>query len=889
MNHSNPPAPFKTVFNTLPWLHFTGAVLVFFLFYIYTAIHSQLGYEISAGESPGFAWFGKHISIFMALAVCYLIFVSWLQHRWSRAQAGNILRMLKIATFIQFVSIGILGLAVYNGWNNLKSAAPFVLLASIFLQGYAIFWCQQFQNSSDPYRLQPKETHPLLFLILLLFLNIIIAMLDPSWQRLKDHVHLQSGTDIFLQKLIPSVFAGTTGLWFGILTLALLTLSALLQARFGKESSIKSIFFFLPFLLLCGFYTTISLAALTYAVEWQIHKLGLKPAIFVLPLLVCGCGAALFSIAYIRILDYLPRTRKQSSVGIVCVSLGAVVLYPLFWLITSRPYRRSMWLLLLVSITSLYGLAVYLLLYGDLFNPWFTAFSYFKGILLKIITIVAAGTLVFFFEALSSAESNALRGHTKIWALLAVVFFLGFLPFGFLDKYPNAKSTLLQFSDLTQVESAYARELAGILNLDGWIRMGQDPGFNDQPHPWPQPWKLKKTKPSLLPENFNLMVIVVDALRGDAFHSAGYHRDLTPFLDHWAKQDAISFRRAYSQGGGSFAALPFLVAGRSRFRLYGPDLYRKNLFLKIARAEGIQHYMVMKGFGPRSIFPPEHPVIELAVPSAVSGRRTATADEVFGSARAAINQLPSGERFLCFLHLMDVHNDLWKKSDGIDFGNSPRDLYDNNLSYLDRAIERFVNWMKTKDIYDKTVILFTSDHGEQFWEHGASLHGHTLYEEEIRIPIILLVHRFRKRFDDVPVVAADMAPTIAELAGYEIDPPYDDPHMGISIVPLILNGDPAPFLQRDIVGRASFKRRYFLFRNWHWKFIYFAEMDLLQLFDVVEDPLEKKNLIEEEPRLAAELEQQLLGYLERVEGKTYRPLLTQSSPNTDLYARTRNR
>ncbi len=100
--------------------------------------------------------------------------------------------------------------------------------------------------------------------------------------------------------------------------------------------------------------------------------------------------------------------------------------------------------------------------------------------------------------------------------------------------------------------------------------------------------------------------------------------------------------------------------------------------------------------------------------------------------------------------------------------------------------------------------------------------------------------------------------------------------MGISLVPLILNDERTRYLNRDIVGRASFKRRYFLFRDWQWKFIYFAELDLVQLFNVVEDPLEKKNLVEEKPELAAELEQQLLGYLKRVEGKTYHPLLTSS-------------
>ena len=55
---------------------------------------------------------------------------------------------------------------------------------------------------------------------------------------------------------------------------------------------------------------------------------------------------------------------------------------------------------------------------------------------------------------------------------------------------------------------------------------------------------------------------------------------------------------------------------------------------------------------------------------------------------------------------MDVHNDLWKKNGGIDFGSSPRDLYDNNLSYIDKAFERFVKWLKTEGIYDRTVILF---------------------------------------------------------------------------------------------------------------------------------------------------------------------------------------
>jgi hypothetical protein len=462
------------------------------------------------------------------------------------------------------------------------------------------------------------------------------------------------------------------------------------------------------------------------------------------------------------------------------------------------------------------------------------------------------------------------------WIVIVAVFGGGFLPFVALERYPELKTATLQFNELARVDAAYARTLSSGMGLTRSVRLGQDPEIHKNPDPWPLPWILEKTGPSLLPKDFNLLVIVVDALRGDAFHSAGYHRNLTPFLDEWAHEEAISFRRAYSQGGGSFAAFPFLVGGRGRFTLYGPELYRENLYFKLAQAEGIEKVLLQKAVGPRAMFPPEFPVIELGEKRVNSDRRSDPADDVFGWAENAIDNLLEGERFLCFLYLLDVHNDLWKKNDGLDFGDAPRDLYDNNLSYVDRAFQRFVEWLKRKGIYRRTVILFTSDHGEQFWEHGASLHGHTLFEEDIRIPLILLAHGIRARIDDVPVTAADMAPTLAELAGYSVQPPYDDPHMGISLLPLLLGGERQHYLDRDIVGRASFKRRYMLYRNWKWKLVYFAELDLLQLFNTVEDPREKENLLQDRPEIAAELERELLRYLEQVEGKKYRPLLSNS-------------
>ena len=859
----------------LPWLHFFEAILVFVLLSLFTAIHSELGQEISAGESSVFAWSSANIIKLLWIGLAYLVFVFWLQYRQHRLRPPHFARLITVLVWMEWLSVAAIMLALFHTWYVFLPAVHTILLASLLLQGmFALDYDGLPGLNPCIELLQTPERNTGLFLVFLFLFGAALVFFDPTWSRGLDHVLLETGFEYFLGNLLPPIFSGFTSLWFGIGMVAILMASRALRSIGFLKPEFEGISLLVPFFFLATCYAAILLGTLFHAVQWEVSKLHLKSAILQLIMLVGGCGSALLSAIFCRITRRVPQAQNANVIGIVSLTIGAALFFPITWLVTRGRHARRTWYLLITTIFGGILFVQYMVLYGSIFNPWFTAFSYLKGAILKTTTVVTAGIGLLLFEQLFSNRSRMLPALRRQWLVMMVVIAVSFLPFGVLERFRETKAAVLQFNELARVDVTYARELINFLGLGRWIRIGQNPDHNTIPNPWPLPWQLKKTHPSLLPEGFNMLVIVVDALRGDAFHSAGYHRNLTSFLDRWSREEAVSFRRAYSQGGGSFAAFPFLVAGRSRFSLYGPHLHRENLYFKIAQKERIQHYMVMKGFGPRAIFPPDYPVVELTIPRAVSDRRTATADEVFDSARRAIGSLPADERFLCFLHLMDVHNDLWKKKSGMDFGNSPRDVYDNNLSYIDKAFGRFVSWLKQTGRYGKTVILFTSDHGEQFWEHGASLHGHTLYEEEIRIPVILRAPGIVGRFENVPVVAADMAPTIADLAGYSVDPPYDDPHMGISLVPLLLRNERERYLKRDVVGRASFKRRYFLYRNWEWKLVYFAELDLLQLFNTVNDPAEKNNLLHEEPELAAEMERELLSYLAKVEGKTYRPLLS---------------
>ncbi len=860
-----------------PWFKLFGAVLAFVLISLHLAIHSELGSQISTGESLGFSWVRTHIDWLLLIGLGYLIFASAFQHLWFQINGKPYRRATRILAGLELISLGILAVAILSKIPGAQTWGHILLQVAIFLQ---IILGIQFSHTSvsdvSLNILDSKEKSPFLFLSFLFLIAAVPTYLDPSWQRLHDYVRLDSSFEYMLCRLLPPLFSGIIALWFGVGILIILMGFRILRRRLPEQTNLGGAVSFLPFLIISALYAAICLGLLVKAIDWEISKLGLKGVILPLFIVLTGGGTVLSYAAFLRLAPHISQAGENNLIEIVALSFGAALLLPLTWLLT-RPAcgRRSWRLLLACTFMASLLLAIYVL-YGDLFNPWFTVFSYLKGAILKVTAVVAAGILALMVREFISSETKASVSEKTKWAVVVFVFLLSFLPFTALETYPEIKAAILQFNELSRVDGAYAGALGNSLGFGRWIRLGQDPKTSNQPEPWPQPWTVEKTGPSILPEDFNLLVIVVDALRGDAFHSAGYHRNLTPFLDKWAREEAISFRRAYSQGGGSFAAFPFLVGGRSRFVLYGPDLYQENLYFKIAQAEGIQNVMVMKDYGPRAIFPPDFPVIELGETKPSADRRSVPADEVFNLAVAAIDNLAEGERFLCFLPLMDVHNDLWKKEDGLDFGDSPRDIYDNNLSYVDRAFQRFVTWLRKKGIYEKTVILFTSDHGEQFWEHGASLHGHTLYEEEIRIPLILLAHGMRARIDDVPVIAADMAPTFAELAGYSVKPPYDDAHMGISLVPLLKGRERNRYLHRDIVGRASFKRRYFIYRNWEWKLIYFAELDLLQLFNTVEDPGETKNLLQERPGLAGELERELLRYLARIEGKNYRPLLSNS-------------
>jgi arylsulfatase A-like enzyme len=129
------------------------------------------------------------------------------------------------------------------------------------------------------------------------------------------------------------------------------------------------------------------------------------------------------------------------------------------------------------------------------------------------------------------------------------------------------------------------------------------------------------------------------------------------------------------------------------------------------------------------------------------------------------------------------------------------ELYRGEVRYLDDSIGALLQGLERLGLYDDSLIVFSSDHGEEFWDHGAHGHGHTLYNELLSVPLIVKPprasrpgHRVKVR---VPTEA--ITPTILDLCGIEYQPARFSAR---SLAPL-LESDTGSYVPSPIVSNSS--------------------------------------------------------------------------------------
>jgi arylsulfatase len=149
-----------------------------------------------------------------------------------------------------------------------------------------------------------------------------------------------------------------------------------------------------------------------------------------------------------------------------------------------------------------------------------------------------------------------------------------------------------------------------------------------------------------------------------------------------------------------------------------------------------------------------------------------------------------GERFFLWAHFLDPHSPYdppeayrsmsgpfpfypyqnrrhdWDKKDYI------RSLYAGEISYVDDSIGEILDILRELDLDDRTYVVFTSDHGEELWDHSDFGHGHSVYDELLRVPLVIAGPGIPAQVVSRTVSTIDLLPTLADWTNLAADPEW---------------------------------------------------------------------------------------------------------------------
>ncbi|MBX2797212.1 MAG: sulfatase [Myxococcales bacterium] len=359
---------------------------------------------------------------------------------------------------------------------------------------------------------------------------------------------------------------------------------------------------------------------------------------------------------------------------------------------------------------------------------------------------------------------------------------------------------------------------------------------------------------SRLADPVRVVMVFIDTLRPDHMSLYGYERDTTAAIDHLAT-DAAVFTEARSVAPWTLPSARSLITGRQ------PEYYDASPTLPALLGQQGWATAFMAGNVYLSVNFDMHRDWDLHRVGLWPMAEKVTDDTLQWL------EEHEGRNALVQVHYMDPHLPYIEPrsyrrryaGDGpeglreefhlpevrkLNLRNKPedqqylRDRYDNNIRYATDQVARILDVMNDNDI----LVLF-ADHGEEFWDHGGFEHGHTLFDEVMRVPFVVKAPGLATGTFDTPVSLLDLTPTILDLVG---QPPLEGLH-GRSLVPL-LKGDEA---EKEALSERSlgFGRPLYGLEMWgvyHGNKKWWTHEGRETLYDLTSDPQERENLLKED-------------------------------------------
>jgi arylsulfatase A-like enzyme len=193
--------------------------------------------------------------------------------------------------------------------------------------------------------------------------------------------------------------------------------------------------------------------------------------------------------------------------------------------------------------------------------------------------------------------------------------------------------------------------------------------------------------------------------------------------------------------------------------------------------------------------------------------------------------------------------------------------YDGGVRWVDEALVPFFEFLERSDLLSRTVVVITSDHGEEFFEHGGSDHGLTLFREQLMIPLIIAAPDARAGRIEGLVGLSDVTPTVLDLAGQPTPAGLDGRSLARWIRGRTTGAAPSEAQVSTLIKAVSALQKEPA-RSFSWldeseHLIVDEARHETWLFDLSEDEEETTNRAERTPERAARSTARLLAFRER--------------------------
>jgi arylsulfatase A-like enzyme len=358
----------------------------------------------------------------------------------------------------------------------------------------------------------------------------------------------------------------------------------------------------------------------------------------------------------------------------------------------------------------------------------------------------------------------------------------------------------------------------------------------------------------------NVVIILIDDLRGDRVGFGGYKRPTSPNLDALAAGGFV-FTRAYSPASWTRPSTGTLFTGLSPVQHGMNSITAKIPPGTLTLATRLRQVgFTTAGFTQQANVLPVYGYDQGIDRFVDVGSHDPTRNwTVVDLIDAAIEELErvGDRRFFFYIHVNQVHA-VWDSpaSDvlAVTGGESyPTELYDGEIHFSDREIQRFWQRLIDKGLDASTLLVVTADHGEEFGEHGQGGHGNALYEESLHIPLLFrLPGTVPAGRSDRIVGLADVNKTVLDLLRI----PSQDAS-GNNLLADSASDEPLHFY-----GVVEDTHRLHAARDEDWKYILkLRPWGSEELYDLKKDPKEQSNRIRENKSEADRLARALHSYL----------------------------